>query len=318
MRYAAASPLAYTAMSFVRACAPGTAQRAVEQRRSASGERRTRLLLHVDRQRARLDDDDLAAELRELGCNLDQRIRADGSDVMMIAAASATPRDVVGRLPAVAPEPTRRFRQHVVADHAIAGAHEIGGHRRSHDAETDDADDLAAGLLTCSCGERRARVEVAIVFLERDGRVEQRADPVRGEHVALRSPTPAIRPWLTRTIRWISGTISSMWCVIRMIVVPARAICRTRSVKSCRATRSRPVVGSSRISARGAVTSARASSTRRASPVDISSRRRFARCAAPMRASASVARLSHLGRYGAVAQNALRREKPGQHRRFSL
>ena len=96
--------------------------------------------------------------------------------------------------------------------------------------------------------------------------------------------------------------------------MPSRAICRTRSMKSCRATRSRPVVGSSRTSARGDVTSARASSTRRASPLDNSSSQRRARWLAPIRSSASAACLPHLVGDHAVAQDAVRGEKAGEHR----
>src|SRR5207237_7114150 len=53
------------------------AQRAIEQRYAAFGERDARFFLDGDRQRARLDDDPAAsAGARELGGNLRERLRA--------------------------------------------------------------------------------------------------------------------------------------------------------------------------------------------------------------------------------------------------
>src|SRR4029453_14206158 len=52
-----------------------------------------------------------------------------------------------------------------------------------------------------------------------------------------------IFPSRNRTTREISGTISSMWCVIRISVVPALATSRTRSMKPWRGARSRAGVG---------------------------------------------------------------------------
>lgn len=103
-------------------------------------------------------------------------------------------------------------------------------------------------------------------------------------------PSASTRPSRSRTTRPISGTISSMWWVTSTRVTPCRARSRRVTSRCPRATRSRPVLGSSSNSACGRLTRARAISTRRASPVDSSAYRRLRSGSARTRSSASSAR----------------------------
>jgi hypothetical protein len=76
-------------------------------------------------------------------------------------------------------------------------------------------------VLAFRC-ERRACIEITILFFEHDGRVEEPADASRSQNLALR---PLCRnPSVADQDNALDlRTISSMWCVMRMIVVPPRA-----------------------------------------------------------------------------------------------
>jgi hypothetical protein len=77
-----------------------------------SGERRSRLPQGVGRRQRADDDVGARAEVASV-----RRDLASGAAMIL-----ASPSD------------------NVVADHAVASLHQVGGNRRAHDAETDDAD----------------------------------------------------------------------------------------------------------------------------------------------------------------------------------
>ena len=100
-----------------------------------------------------------------------------------------------------------------------------------------------------------------------------------------------------------------MWWVTSTRVTPCPASVRSIARRWPRATRSRPVPGSSSSSACGRLTRARAMRTRRASPVDSSAyrRRRSGRAWARSRASAARCRISSvISRNGGTTNEANR------------
>src|SRR5574338_329850 len=103
---------------------------------------------------------------------------------------------------------------------------------------------------------------------------------------------------------------------MRISVVPARAMWRTRSMKSWRATRSSPVVGSSRTSALGAVTSAREHD-----PPGLAARHLVHPALREVRDAHHLERrrrpAAHVGSDGAVAQDAVGDEKSGKDSGFA-
>src|SRR2546429_5558365 len=82
-------------------------------------------------------------------------------------------------------------REHVVADHAKTRAQEVAGHRRTHDAESDDAYrwfhlklkvQRAKFEVSSNFGFGRVSVVIAVVFRDGDWRVEQGAETIGGQH----------------------------------------------------------------------------------------------------------------------------------------
>src|SRR5437763_3470156 len=107
--------------------------------------------------------------------------------------------------------------------------------------------------------------------------------------IAALGPSARIRPSRNSTTRSISGMISGTWCVTSRMPKPDCASSRIVSRNCNCAPMSNALLGSSKSSACGSCTSARAISVRLASPEDICATGRSARCAIPNRSSAASA-----------------------------
>ena len=140
----------------------GSAQRAIEQRRAAGGQRLPRRFLDGDRQRAGFDHDELRPPGRgELARDLPQRLgrrqRANHHAGLTRDVAA-----VIRRLPAGAAERPAARLEHVVPDHPVLRTPEVRRHRGPHDAETDHADGTGGPGQRLKCkGERAGRISPA-------------------------------------------------------------------------------------------------------------------------------------------------------------